>query len=52
MLEDLIEKYTAKADKTSTFLSSFGIGMGILLMKNFLKEAIGNLVDISIKYSG
>lgn len=51
MLEDLIEKYTAKADKPVHF-SLYLESEWVYADEEFLKEAIGNLVDNSIKYSG
>ena len=51
MLEDLIEKYTAKADKPVHF-SLHLESEWVYADEEFLKEAIGNLVDNSIKYSG
>ena len=51
MLEDLIEKYTAKADKRVHF-SLHLESEWVYADEEFLKEAIGNLVDNSIKYSG
>ena len=51
MLEDLIEKYTAKADKPVHFSLRLE-SEWVYADEEFLKEAIGNLVDNSIKYSG
>lgn len=51
MLEDLIEKYTAKADKPVHF-SLHLESEWVYADEEFLKEAIGNLADNSIKYSG
>ena len=51
MLEDLIEKYTAKADKPVHFSLRLE-SEWVYADEEFLKEAICNLVDNSIKYSG
>lgn len=44
MLEDLIEKYTAKADKPVHFSLRLE-SEWVYADEEFLKEAIGNLVD-------
>lgn len=51
MLEDLIEKYTAKADKPVHFSLQLE-SEWVYADEEFLKEAISNLIDNSIKYSG
>lgn len=51
MLEDLIEKYTAKADKPVHFSLQLE-SEWVYADEEFLKEAVSNLIDNSIKYSG
>lgn len=51
MLEDLIEKYTAKADKPVHFSLQLETEL-VYADEEFLKEALSNLIDNSIKYSG
>ena len=51
MLEDLIEKYTAKADKPVHFSLQLE-SEWVYADEEFLREAISNLIDNSIKYSG
>ena len=51
MLDDLIEKFSAKADKPVHFSLVLEVE-AILADGEFLKEAISNLIDNAIKYSG
>lgn len=51
MLEDLIGKYTAKAEKPVHFSLRLE-SEWVYADEEFLQEALGNLIDNSIKYSG
>lgn len=51
MLEDLIEKFTAKSEKTVRFSLQLQ-SESVYADEEFLKEALSNLIDNSIKYSG
>lgn len=51
MLDDLIEKFSVKADKPVHFSLVLEVET-ILADGEFLKEAISNLIDNAIKYSG
>lgn len=51
MLEDLREKFTAKAGKPVRFSLQLETEM-VYADEEFLKEALSNLIDNSIKYSG
>lgn len=51
MLEDLIEKYTAKAEKPVHFSLRLE-SERVYADEEFLQEALSNLIDNSIKYSG
>lgn len=51
MLDDLIEKFSAKADKPVHFSLALEAET-VVADGEFLKEAISNLIDNAIKYSG
>lgn len=51
MLDDLIEKYSAKVSKPVRFLLQLDRET-VYADEEFLKEAVSNLIDNSIKYSG
>lgn len=51
MLEDLIEKFVAKAEKPVRFSMELPVER-VYADEEFLKEAVSNLIDNSIKYSG
>ena len=51
LLEDLVEKFTAKAGKSVRFSLQLD-SEAVYADEEFLKEAVSNLIDNSIKYSG
>jgi two-component system phosphate regulon sensor histidine kinase PhoR len=51
IVEDLIEKFEAKATKAVTFITKYEIEK-VYAEYEYLKEAISNLIDNAIKYSG
>lgn len=50
MIEDLIEKFTIKTEKTIHFTTDLKTSV-VYADEEFLKEAISNLIDNAIKYS-
>ena len=51
MLEELTQLFTAKTNKTVTFLLNIE-AEDIFADEEYLKEAVSNLIDNAIKYSG
>ena len=51
MLEELTQLFTAKTNKTVTFRLNIE-AVDIFADEEYLKEAVSNLIDNAIKYSG
>ena len=51
MFDELIQKFSVKSDKDISFEKDFRLTSHIKADKEYLKEAISNLIDNSLKYS-
>lgn len=51
LFDELIQKYTIKTEKNVTFQQNCQITSPLIADEEYLKEAISNLIDNSLKYS-
>ena len=51
MFDELIQKFSLKSDKNVSFIKDVSIKSHLMADKEYLKEAISNLIDNSLKYS-
>lgn len=51
MFEELIKKFSVKSDKSVEFIKDLRLKSPIIADREYLKEALSNLIDNSIKYS-
>ena len=51
MFDELIQKFSLKSDKNVSFIKDIRITSSLNADKEYLKEAISNLIDNSLKYS-